>query len=117
MVQFTDWDILKNLLLAARWTILLSLLAFLGGGVFGLILTFLRSMRNTLITRLIQGYVEIFQGIPRAMGSLPYLRPYLFTNYASRYCSASHANVDSTYRRLLCTNCKRDSSGFSDWVC
>ena len=67
MMQFTDWDILKNLLLAARWTILLSLLAFLGGGIFGLILTFLRSMHNTLITRLIQGYVEIFQGIPLLM--------------------------------------------------
>ncbi|MEL0628170.1 amino acid ABC transporter permease [Psychromonas aquatilis] len=67
MVQFTDWDILKNLLLAARWTILLSLLAFVGGGVFGLLLTLLRSMRNKLITYLIQGYVEIFQGIPLLM--------------------------------------------------
>jgi len=67
MVQFTDWDILKNLLLAARWTILLSLLAFLGGGMVGLILTFLRSTRNKLITRLIQVYVEIFQGIPLLM--------------------------------------------------
>ncbi|MEG3755042.1 amino acid ABC transporter permease [Psychromonas arctica] len=67
MMQFTDWDILRNLLLAARWTILLSLMAFLGGGVFGLALTLLRSMRNTVITRLIQGYVEVFQGIPLLM--------------------------------------------------
>jgi len=67
MMQFTDWDILRNLLLAARWTILLSLLAFIGGGLFGLLLTVLRSMRNTLITRLIQGYVEVFQGIPLLM--------------------------------------------------
>jgi len=67
MVQFTDWDILKNLLLAARWTILLSLLAFVGGGIFGLLLTLLRSMRSKLITYLIQGYVEIFQGIPLLM--------------------------------------------------
>jgi len=67
MMQFTDWDILRNLLLAARWTILLSLLAFLGGGIFGLALTLLRSMRNTVITRLIQGYVEVFQGIPLLM--------------------------------------------------
>ncbi len=29
MTSFTDWDIVRNLLLAARWTILLSLVAFL----------------------------------------------------------------------------------------
>lgn len=28
MTTFTDWDILRNLLLAARWTIALSLTAF-----------------------------------------------------------------------------------------
>ncbi|PMH44445.1 amino acid ABC transporter permease [Vibrio sp. 10N.286.49.B3] len=67
MVQFTDWDILKNLLLAARWTILLSLLAFVGGGLFGLALTFLRSMRSKVITRIIQCYVEVFQGVPLLM--------------------------------------------------
>ncbi len=36
MVDFTLWDILRNLLLAARWTVLLSLIAFVGGGLVGL---------------------------------------------------------------------------------
>jgi polar amino acid transport system permease protein len=67
MIQFTDWDILRNLLLAARWTILLSLIAFICGGLMGLLLTFLRSMRNTAMTRVIQVYVEIFQGTPLLM--------------------------------------------------
>jgi polar amino acid transport system permease protein len=67
MIQFTDWDILRNLLLAARWTILLSLIAFVCGGLMGLLLTFLRSMRNTAMTRVIQVYVEIFQGTPLLM--------------------------------------------------
>jgi polar amino acid transport system permease protein len=67
MIQFTDWDILRNLLLAARWTILLSLIAFICGGLMGLLLTFLRSMRNTSMTRVIQVYVEIFQGTPLLM--------------------------------------------------
>jgi polar amino acid transport system permease protein len=67
MIQFTDWDILRNLLLAARWTILLSLIAFVCGGLMGLLLTFLRSMRNTAMTRVIQIYVEIFQGTPLLM--------------------------------------------------
>ena len=31
MIEFTFWDIVRNLLLAARWTVLLSLVAFVGG--------------------------------------------------------------------------------------
>lgn len=31
MTTFTDWDIIRNLLLAGRWTVLLSLVAFTGG--------------------------------------------------------------------------------------
>ena len=38
MVEFTLWDILRNLLLAARWTIALSLIAFVGGGIVGMAL-------------------------------------------------------------------------------
>lgn len=30
MTTFTDWDIIRNLLLAGRWTVLLSLVAFTG---------------------------------------------------------------------------------------
>ena len=35
MTDFSTWDILRNLLLAARWTLILSLVAFIGGGVVG----------------------------------------------------------------------------------
>ena len=35
MNDFTTWDILRNLLLAARWTIVLSVVAFIGDGVLG----------------------------------------------------------------------------------
>ncbi|HBM29955.1 MAG TPA: amino acid ABC transporter permease, partial [Halomonas sp.] len=28
MIEFTLWDIVRNLLLAARWTVVLSLIAF-----------------------------------------------------------------------------------------
>ena len=34
-MQFTFIDILRNLLLAARWTVLLSLISFIGGGLLG----------------------------------------------------------------------------------
>ena len=33
MTTFTDWDIIRNLLLAGRWTVLLALVAFTGGVV------------------------------------------------------------------------------------
>ena len=36
MVDFSLWDILRNLLLAARWTVALSLVAFVGGALLGL---------------------------------------------------------------------------------
>ena len=36
MTTFTDWDILRNLLLAARWTVVLSLIAFIGGATAAL---------------------------------------------------------------------------------
>ena len=42
MVDFSLWDILRNLLMAARWTVLLALIAFVGGGIVGLIVTFAR---------------------------------------------------------------------------
>ncbi len=67
MIEFTDWDIFKNLLLAARWTLLLSLIAFIGGGVVGAFLTFLRSMKHVAMTRVVQLYVELFQGTPLLM--------------------------------------------------
>ncbi|MCX7277573.1 MAG: amino acid ABC transporter permease, partial [Burkholderiales bacterium] len=42
MVDFSVWDIFRNLLLAARWTVGLSLMAFIGGGIVGALLLVLR---------------------------------------------------------------------------
>ncbi|MBT3146629.1 amino acid ABC transporter permease [Neptunomonas phycophila] len=67
MYQFTDWDILRNLLLAARWTVVLSLIAFVGGSIVGLILTFIQTSGNKIAQRLIRIYVELFQGTPLLM--------------------------------------------------
>ncbi|CAM2774877.1 amino acid ABC transporter permease [Vibrio mytili] len=67
MVQFTDWDIFRSLLMAARWTIALSLIAFVGGGLLGLFITLLRNTRHSIFTGVIKLYVEIFQGTPLLM--------------------------------------------------
>lgn len=67
MEQFTTLEIFQNLLLAARWTILLSLIAFIGGGIVAGILILLRMMNNKFLTVLINIYVEVFQGTPLLM--------------------------------------------------
>ncbi|STS10630.1 amino ABC transporter, permease protein, 3-TM region, His/Glu/Gln/Arg/opine family [Ewingella americana] len=42
MSDFSLWDIYRNLLLALRWTVGLSLIAFIGGGIVGAILLVMR---------------------------------------------------------------------------
>lgn len=67
MVEFSLWDIVSNLLLAARWTLALSLIAFVGGGVVGLLLLVLRTMPVTALQRAVAAYVQLFQGTPLLM--------------------------------------------------
>ncbi|MBP7565200.1 MAG: amino acid ABC transporter permease [Burkholderiaceae bacterium] len=67
MVDFTFWDIFRNLILAARWTVVLSLIAFVGGGLVGAALLIARLSRKPSADRLIGGYVQLFQGTPLLM--------------------------------------------------
>ncbi|TWG90864.1 polar amino acid transport system permease protein [Mesorhizobium sp. J18] len=67
MIEFTFWDILRNLLLAARWTVLLSLVSFAGGGIVGLIVMFMRISPNKAVAIIAKGYIELFQGTPLLM--------------------------------------------------
>jgi polar amino acid transport system permease protein len=67
MVEFTLWDILRNLLEAARWTVALSLVAFVGGGVVGLLLLILRLTAWRGTATVIGAYVQLFQGTPLLM--------------------------------------------------
>jgi polar amino acid transport system permease protein len=67
MVDFSLWDILRNLLLAARWTVALSLIAFIGGGLVGLALLIARMSPSGLMRRSVGTYVQVFQGTPLLM--------------------------------------------------
>jgi polar amino acid transport system permease protein len=67
MVDFSLWDILRNLLLAARWTVALSLMAFIGGGLVGLALLVARIARLKGAQRSVALYVQLFQGTPLLM--------------------------------------------------
>ena len=67
MVEFTLWDILRNLLLATRSTIALSLVSFIGGGIVGALLLFLRIGGSRIARLFAKGYIELFQGTPLLM--------------------------------------------------
>ncbi|WP_422844122.1 amino acid ABC transporter permease [Acidovorax sp. M2(2025)] len=67
MTDFTFWDIAKQLLLALRWTVGLSLIAFAGGSVLGMALLVLRLARLPGAQRLVAAYIQIFQGTPLLM--------------------------------------------------
>jgi polar amino acid transport system permease protein len=63
---FTFSDVIY-LIEAARWTVVLALLAFLGGGIVGALMTLARISRNRLLRGLAIGYVEVLQGTPLLM--------------------------------------------------
>ena len=67
MTEFTLWDILRNLLLAARWTVALSLVAFAGGALVGAALLLARLARPAWAERPVALYVQLFQGTPLLM--------------------------------------------------
>jgi polar amino acid transport system permease protein len=67
MVDFSLWDIFRNLLLAGRWTVLLSLVAFVGGGLVGLALLLARVARLRGAEAGVSLYVQVFQGTPLLM--------------------------------------------------
>lgn len=67
MVEFTFWDIARQLLLALRWTVGLSLIAFVCGGLLGLGLLVLRLSKLPGAVRSVSLYVQLFQGTPLLM--------------------------------------------------
>lgn len=59
--SFLDfWQLVQ----AAEWTVLLSILAFIGGGLVGVLITLMRISRIAAVRRLAQGYILILQGTP-----------------------------------------------------
>ena len=67
MVDFSLWDIFRNLLMAARWTVLLSFVAFVGGGLVALALLLARLAKLRGAERGVGLYVQLFQGTPLLM--------------------------------------------------
>lgn len=66
MRTFGSSDVLF-ILLAARWTVLLSLIAFTGGAVGGLAVALARTSESVVAQRLATGFTQLFQGTPLLM--------------------------------------------------
>jgi polar amino acid transport system permease protein len=52
---------------AVRWTLLLSVIAFVGGGVAGLIVAVARTAPPAWLRQAAAGYIQLFQGTPLLM--------------------------------------------------
>jgi len=92
MVDFSLWDILRNLLMALRWTVVLSLIAFIGGGIVGALLLFLRLRGGRFANKAVGLYVQLFQGTPLLMQLfLAYFGIALFGIDVSAWTAASVA--------------------------
>ncbi|CAN5798891.1 amino acid ABC transporter permease [soil metagenome] len=63
MIQLSSNHLLY-LIEAARWTVLLSLIAFVGGAIVGLPLALMRVSRSAVLRALSSGYIQIIQGTP-----------------------------------------------------
>jgi polar amino acid transport system permease protein len=67
MTEFNFFQVLLALVKALQWTLILSLIAFAGGGIFGLLLTMMRISDNVILKRIAQFYIAFFQGTPLLM--------------------------------------------------
>lgn len=64
MIEFTFGQIVEGLLLAARWTVVLSLVSFVAGGAVGLVLLVMRVSNSRALRAVVRVYIEVFQGTP-----------------------------------------------------
>jgi polar amino acid transport system permease protein len=67
MIRQFGWNELELLLLAARWTVLLAIIAFVGGGIGGLIVALLRTADNRVSRTAMTVFIRVFQGTPLLM--------------------------------------------------
>ena len=55
------------IVIATRWTLALSAIAFVGGGIGGLVIALARTGRPAWLRALVAGYIRLFQGTPLLM--------------------------------------------------
>ena len=55
------------LLQGLKWTVALTIIGFIGGGIFGLLVALARTAESGLLRKVTTGYIAIFQGTPLLM--------------------------------------------------
>lgn len=64
--EFSSADVMF-IVMAVRWTLILSAVAFLGGALGGLVIALARTSASKLLRRLSAGFIQVFQGTPLLM--------------------------------------------------
>ena len=64
MINEFSWESLRFLLEATRWTIVLSLIVFVTGGLAGFAVALTRTVRSPLLRHACALYIQIIQGTP-----------------------------------------------------
>jgi len=64
MIAEFSWDQFRFLLEAARWTLLLSALSFVVGGIAGFIVALMRTSHSQILRTVSAIYIQIVQGTP-----------------------------------------------------
>ena len=64
--EFSSTDVLF-IVMAVRWTLILSAVAFLGGALGGLAIALARTSGSKLLRRVSAGFIQVFQGTPLLM--------------------------------------------------
>jgi polar amino acid transport system permease protein len=67
MIRQFGWNEFELIVFAARWTIILAIIAFVGGGIGGLIVALLRTSDNRWARTATIVFIRIFQGTPLLM--------------------------------------------------
>ena len=67
MIRDFDWPAFLFLLGALRWTVVLSLIAFVGGSIGGLLLAIMRTSSYALLRWIATAYIGLIQGTPVLM--------------------------------------------------
>jgi polar amino acid transport system permease protein len=66
-MDFSLWDVVRNLLTGLQWTVALSAVAFIGGGLIGLLIMAMRISKLSAPRTVARVYIELFQGTPLLM--------------------------------------------------
>lgn len=67
MVRQFGWNEFELLIFSVRWTIVLTAMAFVGGGLGGLLVALLRTSDNRVLRAITIAFIRVFQGTPLLM--------------------------------------------------